>query len=82
MWGHGAEEVLKGTKPLFGADPQLQTDEKNTSALKGLQQVGVEAEAPSLEQQVQLLLEPDGILRGQFATVKCLSLKSACCSAL
>ena len=62
VWGHGAEEVLKGTKSLFGVDPQLQTDEKKTFALKGPQQMGVEAKAPSLEQQVLLLLEPDGIL--------------------
>ena len=62
VWGHGAEEVLKGTKSLFGADPRLQTDEKKTFALKGPQQMGVEAKAPSLEQQVLLLLEPDGIL--------------------
>ena len=62
MWGHGAEEVLKGPKSLFGADPWLQTDEKKTFALKGPQQMGVEAKAPSLEQQVLLLLEPDGIL--------------------
>ena len=82
MWGHGAEEVVKGTKSLFGADPQLQTDEKKTFALEGPQQVGAEAKAPSLEQQVLLLLEPDGILRRQLATVKCLSLKSACCSVL